>query len=89
MIIIPEEGGTPRVISAQDRAALLTASYQVLMEVGKGWCYVVEGKIGSLSNPTQVFELRMPDGSVSEIRDQSKGAAASDGRFSVLRPATR
>jgi hypothetical protein len=85
-IMVATEGGAPVQLSSNDIEALKQLALAEMAKAGQGWCYfVIDGAMCALSQPKQIFHLRLPDGSFSELRGVEGPVFDSSGRFTMLR----
>lgn len=83
--LVPDAGGNPVKLSSDDFEELKKQAIFNLLQARSGWAYfVIEGVVCYLSTPTQVFKLRMPDGSMTELRQASGEVFGTDGKFQTL-----
>lgn len=81
------EGGAPVVASADSLDALRNGLHSTLLEAKTGWAYIyIDGKRCTLSQPIQVFLLRLPDGKTVELRGDEP-VFPDDGAFKCLESA--
>ena len=86
-VIVSEEGGAPVALEAPTLDGLLAQLYPALVQAKSGWCYVnVKGQRVQISSPSQIFQLKLPDGTLVKIEDPAKGAFDANNRFSTLQP---
>lgn len=84
-IIIPDSGGSPSKLSSDDLEGLKKQAMDLLLSVKSGWCYfIIDGVVCHLAAPVQVFQLRLPDGTLTELRESSGAVFNTDDKFAVL-----
>jgi len=93
-VIVPDpenedDDATPKRISCASQDELLISLYSDLMVAGKGWVYVfLNGIPAKLSNPQQVFQLKLDEGPVhKELTVSGNGSFSftDGGRFFTLK----
>lgn len=83
--VIPDSGGSPLRLSSDDLEGLKKQAMEQLLSVRTGWCYfMIDGVICHLAAPTQVFQLRLPDGSITELKESTGAVFSTDDKFAVL-----
>jgi hypothetical protein len=82
---VPEAQGKPIALASTDLEALKGEAYKAMVDHRAGWAYfIIDGVRCPVSMPTQVFKLRMPDGTETELRDPAPAVYADDGSFRAL-----
>ena len=80
------DGTAPTTMSGSDLKMLMQSAHAAIMRAGSGWCYfLINGVRCTLSQPMQVYKVRLPDGTYVEMGGQEDPAFNEDGRFSTLR----
>lgn len=84
--IVPD-GGPPETLESASQEAFCKELYARLMKVGSGWCIpICNGQKITLSTPRQIFQLKMPDGTLVTVEDPSGPVFEANGRFTTLKP---
>lgn len=85
--LVADGGGPPVNLSSDDLEQLKLQAYQEIVKAGTGWChFIIDSQRCCISGPSQSFQLRMPDGSLAELRDPSSPVFDPNGKFSILKP---
>jgi len=85
--IVSSDGGPPTWTSSDDLDSLLKSAYAHLNSVREGWAYfIIDGKRCLISNPQQVFSIRLPSGEIKTISAPGGPVFQNDGLFVSLRP---
>lgn len=83
--LVADGGGPPVNLSSDDLNQLKQQAYAEIRKAVTGWChFMIDGQRCLISSPTQLFQLRMPDGSLTEIRDSASPVFDVNGRFNTL-----
>jgi len=88
-LLVPEDDD-PIALESDDLEQLKVEAYKALMQAGGGWAYfIIGGAKCTVSMPKQAFQLRMPNGELSELKDAAPPVFEGNGKFRVLveRPA--
>jgi hypothetical protein len=85
-LLVPDEGdGAILRLESDDLAPLLHEAYAALLRNKTGHAYfIIDGAKCKLSWPQQVFQLVMPDGSMTELADGAAPVFDQHDRFRVL-----
>ena len=74
----------PKPVTADKLDALTKGLHDALLETKKGWAYVfIDGQRCRVSQPIQVFLLKLPDGKTVELRGDEP-TFPEDGAFKCL-----
>jgi len=85
LIVVGEMDSTPACHSSEDLEGLLKKAYAELVKARTGWAYlIIDGKRCVVSSASQVFHVRMPDGTVRMLSDPAGPVFTEDGRFCAL-----
>lgn len=83
-LLVPEDG-EPIMLDSSDFEQLKGEAYKALLAAGSGWAYFIINNIRcQVSTPRQIFTLRMPDGSHTELRDPAPAVFESNGKYRAL-----
>jgi len=73
------------MLEADDLEQLKGEAYKAIMQARSGWAYfIIDGAKCTVSMPKQIFQLRMPNGELSELRDGAPPVFEGNGKFRVL-----
>lgn len=90
-VIVPdpeneEDDATPKRVSCASQGELLLSLYGDLMIAGKGWVYIfLNGVPAKLSNPQQVFQIKLDDGKELTVSGNGAFSFTDGGRFFTLK----
>lgn len=85
--LVSDGGGPPVSLFSDDLPKLSQQAYQEIIKAGSGWChFIVDGQRCYISNPAQLFQLRLPSGALAPFGDTSSPVFDANGKFSTLRP---
>lgn len=81
-----DDDASPKRVSCESQEGLLASLHRDLLAAGKGWVYIfLNGVPVKLSNPKQVFQVKLPDGKELTVSGSEAFSFTDDGRFFTLR----
>ncbi len=84
-LMVPDGGGNPVRLSSDDFEEVKKQAIHHILQAQSGWCYfIIEGVICYLAAPKQIFNLRMPDGNITELKQVAGDVFDPSGKFQTL-----